>query len=198
MVSHEYGGQNKRPHYHAIIFGWTPKDQKLKGYSKGGYPLFTSPELEQLWPFGFSDIGEANEKTAYYIAAYALKGKKHKIYDEDGEEHQVSDTFDCSKSPAIGRIFFEKNYRQMIDSKSLLPRYYQKILEKIDPDYLQIYEDRKMENFRQLDPIQKRSKYLIHRAKQSLQSNEFRKSALDDETDSFYLEYLKFQTKEIQ
>lgn len=141
MVSHEYGTKTLRPHHHAIIFGYNPDNQKLERYAPSGNPLFTSPNIEKLWDKGFHSIGEANEKTAYYIASYALKGKKHVHTDSTGEIHTLTDTFDCSKRPAIGLEYFIKNMKQLIDSKSILPRYYQKQLLNMSegkyPNYLE-------------------------------------------------------------
>ena len=102
MVSHEYGTQKFRPHHHAIIFGYNPKDQKFNRTTPKGEKLFTSPELEKLWKHGFHSIGTANEKTAYYIASYSLKGKKHSYTDNNsGEIIEVNDCMDCSKRPAL-------------------------------------------------------------------------------------------------
>ena len=93
MVSHEYGSNTFRPHHHAIIFGYTPKDQKFLKHTSKGEAIYTSEEISKLWKHGFHSIGNANEKTAYYIASYALKGKKHKLTDPTtGETVEVSDS----------------------------------------------------------------------------------------------------------
>jgi len=136
MASHEYGSRTFRPHHHAIIFGYNPKNQEFLKYSKSGEPLFTSPEMAKLWPHGSHSIGSATEKSASYIAQYALKGKKHEITLPDGEIINVSDSFDCSKRPGIGLNYLKKNYKQLVASKEPLPRYYikkladQKVLKK--------------------------------------------------------------------
>lgn len=130
IVSHEYGSQTNRPHHHAIIFGWNPPEQTLLSMNKGN-PLFRSKILEKLWTHGHSSIGTANEKTAYYIASYSLKGKKHQVtHPETGEIVTVKDSMDASKRPAIGYQFFLKNINQQINSDKPLPRYYKKILQQ--------------------------------------------------------------------
>jgi hypothetical protein len=140
MVSYEYGSQFYRPHMHAIIFGYNPNKQMFLKNTNSGYPLFTSPELEELWDKGFHSIAEANEKTAYYIASYALSGKAKTIFHPDtGEEVEISDTMDVSKRPAIGLNYIKDNYKQIIDSKEFMPRYYVKKLE-------QYYEAKKSDN----------------------------------------------------
>lgn len=128
IVSHEYGSQTFRPHHHAIIFNHNFNNQKFLKTTKSGENIFTSPELDNIWTNGYTSIGTANEKTAYYIASYALKGKKHEILLPTGEYAKVSDTMDSSKQPGIGLEYLEKNYKQLINSKQPLPRYYTKKL----------------------------------------------------------------------
>lgn len=179
MVSHEYGSKTQRFHHHVIIFGWEPKKQTLLTRNKGN-PLFESEELKKLWKHGFHSIGEANEKTAYYIAAYALKGNQQDFLDADGEIHKVRDFFDCSKNPGIGLNYFKNNYKQMVDNKELIPRYYQKKLETLDPDYFELYENHKQTLLKNLDPLQKFSKFKVAKAKRSLADNNFRGGKPDD------------------
>lgn len=131
IVSHEYGSKTYRPHHHAIIFGYNPEQQNFLKNTTGGNAIYTAPELDKIWTNGFHSIGEANEKTAYYIASYALKGKRKEINHPDtGEILKVADTMDCSKRPGIGLIYFINNATQLIQSGEQLPRYYRKILEK--------------------------------------------------------------------
>lgn len=146
MVSHEYGGRTGRPHHHAIIFGWNPDNQqKLPINTPSGEPLFSSPELDELWKHGFHSIGTANEKTAYYIASYSLKSSNHTVTNPStGELVKVTDSMDTSKRPAIGHNYFLRNKQQLIDSKSPIPRYYKKLLERHDPELLETYENNSM------------------------------------------------------
>lgn len=139
LYSVEYGSNTLRPHYHAIIFGHDFAEQKLVRKTKKGFPLFTSPELLKLWPYGHHSIGTATVQSAYYIASYALK--KHSAVNEETGEI-VSDYMRTSRRPAIGLEYFKKNVNQLIDSKIPLPRYYQKKLESDYPNLYQIYTDR--------------------------------------------------------
>lgn len=145
MVSHEYGGKSGRPHHHAIIFGYNPSNQSYLFEAPSGEPLFTSNEIEKLWPHGFHSIGTANEKTAYYIASYSLKSSTHIVTNPDtGEVCKVTDSMDCSKRPAIGLNYFKQNIKQLLDTKTFLPRYYQKILERDYPDIFEQYQNDKL------------------------------------------------------
>lgn len=78
----EYGEQNKRPHYHSLLFGFDFPDKTLFTKS-GGVSLYTSETLQELWPYGFSTIGEVTFESAAYCARYCLK----KIKGENSEEH---------------------------------------------------------------------------------------------------------------
>lgn len=129
MTSYEYGTKTFRPHMHAIIFGYTPPNQTFERTTPSGSKLYVSPEIEKLWKKGFHSIGEANEKTAYYIATYALKGKSRQItHEQTGESIQIRDSMTCSKRPAIGQNFLYKNAIQLVDSEKPLPRFYVKRL----------------------------------------------------------------------
>lgn len=190
IVSHEYGSQFFRPHHHAIIFGYDPLTQNFLRNTKSGHPLFTSPEISELWQNGFHSIGQANEKTAYYIASYALKGASKEIYLPNGEFVTVSDSFDCSKRPGIGLNFLKKNYKQLVASKTILPRYYQKKLADLDPDLLQDYEDYKMQYVKNNSLQTQLAKLTINNSKNMLSDNEFR-SAPDAQIGITLENYLK-------
>ena len=76
IYSGEYGSKTARPHFHAIIFGWEPDDQTFLKETSKGNRLFDSKTLSKLWGHGNVSVGTANERTAYYIASYTLKGGK--------------------------------------------------------------------------------------------------------------------------
>jgi hypothetical protein len=226
MVSHEYGTKTFRPHHHVILFNYSPEDLKFLKLSPKGEKLFTSKELDKIWKNGFHAVGDANEKTAYYIAAYALKGKKHKIVDQLGEEHDVSDSYDCSKRPAIGLEYFKNNYKQLIDSNERLPRYYRKKLEfytspidqrprftkgpkkgevkdkfLIPIEYLQNIENNLASKSLDHSTQDRLAKLIISHASESQNQSEFRSAPRNE--DQFYASraYLKKETyliKELQ
>lgn len=166
MVSHEYGSQTFRPHHHLLIFGWNPADQKYWKTTKKGNKIYRSPELEKLWTLGNSSInGTCNEKAAYYIAAYALKGKKHTLTDpHTGELISVSDSMDVSKRPAIGYNYFLKHHQQLINTNTILPRYYFKKLQTINPTLHTHYENERMLLFKTRSHYELNAKYIINEA----------------------------------
>lgn len=186
MVSHEYGSKTFRPHHHAIIFGYNPNQQKYLKDTAKGEKIFTSPEITKLWSHGFHSIGTANEKTAYYIASYSLKGKKHELTDPvTGEIVHVSDCMDCSKRPAIGYNYFTENYQQLVDSKSILPRYYLKKLKELNPTLHEHYENERTLNFKTRSSHEIYAKYTIDQQKLSIKS-EYRSLEPNLEAESEY------------
>lgn len=80
LMCGEYGSKLGRPHFHAIIYGWTPKDSESKGTQTDDetgaiHKRITSKTMEKLWPHGFHTLGAVTIQTAKYIAKYAAKGK---------------------------------------------------------------------------------------------------------------------------
>lgn len=172
IYSVEYGTKTARPHFHAIIFGHDFNDQKPIKKTKKGNTIYTSPELAKLWKMGHHSIGEANVKTAYYIASYALK-KHSAINPETGEV--VSDYMRSSLRPAIGLNYLIKHKVQLVDSRTLLPRYYVKKLKDLDPELLQQYEEQAQELIKPKDDRDNYAKYEINKAKQ--QNSYFREES---------------------
>lgn len=194
MVSYEYGSKNFRPHMHAIIFGYNPPNQKLIKVSSKGYNLYTSPIIENLWGKGYHSIAEANEKTAYYIASYALKGKEKSLYHPNtGEYCTLQDTMDVSKRPAIGLTYLLKNYDQLVDSGMSLPRYYTKKLEEYHPDLFETYQNRQQLQLSNRSSGEKYAKFIIDNQKNSLHRTNYRESCEETENkkNDFYRRRLK-------
>lgn len=188
IVSHEYGSTTFRPHHHAIIFGWTPSNWVfLKNSPTSGCPLFTSGELTQLWGLGHTSVGVANSKTAYYIAKYALKGKKHTFTDpKTSEIVSISDCMDVSKRPAIGVEYFLQNADQLVASGDILPRYYLKLLsgvimpknlldklKQLNPTLHERYDYARSKKLSSRSSQERLSKYIISKQKKD-QASEFR------------------------
>lgn len=68
----EYGEEFKRPHYHALIFGFDVPDRKLWKMSND-IPVFSSVILDDIWGQGFTSVGNVTWQSAAYCARYTLK-----------------------------------------------------------------------------------------------------------------------------
>lgn len=114
----EYGDDNRRPHYHSIIFGqdWS-HDRELYKKSKDGFNLYTSTSLDETWGHGKCFIGAVSLESCGYCARYILK----KVTGPDAEQHyehvdpntgEVSDLqpeyITMSLKPGIGLKWYEK------------------------------------------------------------------------------------------
>lgn len=69
----EYGERTRRPHYHALLFGYDFADKALFKKSADGSNIYTSELLQQLWPAGFCTTGAVTFESAAYVARYVMK-----------------------------------------------------------------------------------------------------------------------------
>lgn len=129
----EYGARYGRPHYHACLFNFRFNDL-VPWQNKGGITLYRSAKLEELWPQGFSTVGEVTFESAAYVARYIVKkvlgtSTKAEIakdvrygatewkprVNKNGEERWLSCGFEkkpeyttMSRRPGLGAGWFEK------------------------------------------------------------------------------------------
>lgn len=73
MACGEYGPKTLRPHYHAVVFNYWPKDAKPYKKNLVGDFLYTSKELEHIWGKGFVVVGHVDYESAAYVARYTFK-----------------------------------------------------------------------------------------------------------------------------
>lgn len=114
----EYGEKFDRPHFHACIFGFDFSDREYWKRTGSGSKLYRSKELEKLWEYGFSSIGDVNFESAAYVARYIMKkvtgqGKHDQHYKftdlETGEVLEKKSEFNkMSLKPGIGYEWFKK------------------------------------------------------------------------------------------
>lgn len=113
----EYGELNKRPHYHALLFGLdfsfdrqalrTPREQQL----------YTSPTLASLWGQGQVSMGDLTFESAAYVARYCMKklggdlaDKEYERFDsQTGEVWSVRPPYTTmSRRPGIGSAWLDR------------------------------------------------------------------------------------------
>lgn len=134
MVTGEYGSLEKRPHWHAVIFGYRPSDGIEKKANKFGDILYESEELDSLWKLGRTDFGDVTERSAGYVARYAVKAINDHI---DRKEYSCKHV--TSKRLVLGQRWIADNYKDVLRSGCIrtlsgdvhpIPRYYKKWIEK--------------------------------------------------------------------
>lgn len=150
----EYGDQNLRPHYHALIFNHQFSDLKLRRTNKNNHNLYISEELTKLWPLGFHEIGHLTWKTAAYTARYCMKKINGDSADShymrkspiDGNYYRVSEEFAVgSRRPGLGALWFNKFKSDAFPSdfvivdgrKKKVPKYYLNKLNEEDQQKIQ-------------------------------------------------------------
>lgn len=161
FVCGEYGEQLSRPHYHACLFGYDFPDKRPVSLLSSSQKSWRSKVLERLWPLGFCHLGELNVRSAAYAARYVLKkvtghaGAAHyRRVDADGVVSNLVPEFArMSLRPGIASAWFDRfasdvttfDYVVHEGSKFKVPKYYDRLLERSDPDLLaQWKEDREL------------------------------------------------------
>lgn len=156
-VAGEYGESYKRPHYHAILFG-IDFQNKLIFKDK----LWRSPELEQLWPHGYSSIMPLTWQTAAYVARYVIKKQESKtktryqVIDPDTGEliTRKSEYTKMSRRPGIGANWLDKYQSDVYPRGKVIvngtavnpPRYYDNKFKERDPEaFEQMKAEREIE-----------------------------------------------------
>ncbi len=131
----EYGGETKRPHYHAILFGLDFCDTSL---------------IEKAWGKGFFKVEEVNVATISYVAGYVQK----KLYGSDTYPDCIEPPF-SRMSKSIGKKYFQEHCEDIWNNglhfqgfRIKVPRYYFKLLEDNKIGDKKLYEvvQKKKEN----------------------------------------------------
>lgn len=139
----EYGEENLRPHFHAILFGIHVGDGK-----KFDDTLKTSATIDRIWGKGFAPFGDVTADSAQYVARYSVK----KVTGEPAKEHysrvdsRSGEIVDCvpefgrmSLRPGIGYPWFQKFWKDVYSARDAVihkgqevspPRYYNTCLER--------------------------------------------------------------------
>lgn len=112
----EYGDKSKRPHYHAIIYGYNfDGDRYQFGKSEDGFPQFRSPTLEKVWTYGYSMICDVSWQTCAYVARYVTKKKKG-LKKDYYEYFNITPEFSLmSRRPGIGYQWYQDNKDRMYE-----------------------------------------------------------------------------------
>lgn len=139
----EYGEARGRPHFHACIFNFDFPDKRLWRKTDQSHMVYRSKILEDLWPYGFSEIGDVTFHSAAYVARYIMKkvtgrdaASAYEFVDpSSGEVFDRTPEFTkMSLKPGIGEGWLRKflgdvypnDYVVINGRKCRPPRYYDK------------------------------------------------------------------------
>lgn len=143
----EYGSKTKRPHYHAVIFGWIPMDLHPLGRDS-----FTSDLIGKEWHFGFHVVQPFSPGHANYISGYVTK----KLNDTSLPDGCAPTFFTSSnRGGGIGASWFrefgnDSVKRGVVNVKTkdsvihfAVPKYYHKLQRRFFPDDFQVCRDQR-------------------------------------------------------
>lgn len=137
----EYGSKTRRPHYHAILFGYMPDDLVLYKRTSHG-PLFLSHELESKWKLGQVVVGRVMFESAAYVASYTLDKLHGDRADAVYGNGWVPEFARMSRRPGIGLGYAFDNVERLSFRDQLgiapgrhipIPRYMLEVLKGINP-----------------------------------------------------------------
>lgn len=153
----EYGTNFGRPHFHACIFGYDFHDKKLFKRTTADSLIYTSEELEKLWPYGYSTVGDVTFESAAYVARYIMQKQTGKDVNKDhytycdlqtGELIKIQPEYNkMSLKPGIGADWYKKyktdvyphDFVEVRGKKLKPPKYYDRLFSKENPyEYDQI------------------------------------------------------------
>jgi hypothetical protein len=153
----EYGSSFGRPHFHACIFGYDFHDKELLQRTSSGAFIYRSSELEKLWTYGYSSIGDVTFESAAYVARYIMQkyngemeNGKHVKKDEHytfcdlqtGELIKLNPEYNkMSLKPGIGADWYKKyksdiyphDFVEIRGKKIKPPKYYDSLYAKEFP-----------------------------------------------------------------
>lgn len=186
----EYGAENRRPHYHALIFGHNFEEDRAiwKEDASTGRRYYRSPLLAKLWPKGFHDVQDMSREAANYVCQYAVKkimgtsvkadeerSARYGRYDPStGEYWEVAEeTWSMSLRPGIGESWFKKysgdifpaDHAVVNGREQKTPRYYMRLLEKENKELHARIKDKRTarakENAYKNEPVMRKARAAI-------------------------------------
>lgn len=136
LICGEYGPKTLRPHYHACVFNWKPKDLKFYKENHCGDRLFTSKKLSKIWGKGFVIIGELNYQSACYVARYVSKKLfKEKNYQNAKQLNIQPEFIESSRNGGIGIKYWNEYKNIIINNKGIILKIKDKVKNKPIPKY---------------------------------------------------------------
>lgn len=153
----EYGEKLGRPHYHACLLNFDFADKLYHRSTARGDKIYRSASLEQLWPYGLSEIGDVTFESAAYVARYVTKKVTGKLAPDhyaiepviDESTGEIVDSkrpeyTTMSRRPGIGAPWLEKFHADVYShdyfvtrsgAKMKPPRFFDNRYELMNPEH---------------------------------------------------------------
>jgi hypothetical protein len=150
----EYGDENGRPHYHAILYGCDFPDRRKHSTGTNGDQIWVSDDLDRIWGNGDCYIGSVTPESCGYVARYIMKkvtgdqaiDHYSRVNPATGEWYLLNPEYiKMSLKPGIGKDFYEDFKTDLYPSDTAIsqgkqmpvPKYYDRQLEKEKPELLE-------------------------------------------------------------
>ena len=153
----EYGEEKRRPHYHAIIFGYDFPDRTFRKKLPSGEIDYDSEQLKKIWKKGRVSVGNVTMQSCAYVARYIMK----KVNGDDAEDHyaivdkhtgeitgQLNPEYvTMSRRPGIGKKWYDKFKQEVFPADEVIvkkgdkniatkpPKYYDGLYQEENPVY---------------------------------------------------------------
>lgn len=177
----EYGEQTHRPHYHAILFGYFPKDAKLLFRKSNGSSIFRSRFLEELWPYGLVGITDVAFECYAYVSGYMMKKRKgldaQAFYGDRMPEKSL-----MSRRPGIAHDWYKRYSADVYPRDHVIargvetkpPRYFDRLYMSENIDKYLVMKKKRKENLIEFSAARLEAKEKISKCLQALkQRNTF-------------------------
>lgn len=156
----EYGSKGKRPHYHAVLFGFDFNDKYLFKKSKKGTDVYRSPSLESLWTLGFSSITTVAPESLEYLTKdfqklLPLNDQRTLPFNGMSLKPGIGAGALSLRSLQSGKIYHNGKY-------SGLPRYYKKLFERYYPDEFIRYQNEFYPIFKNIEKLKEEEDKTLH------------------------------------
>lgn len=153
LASGEYGENSWRPHYHAIVFGFTPPDLQVD-FRRENWVYYKSDTIDSIWSNGHVNIASVTFDTCAYVARYTAK-KFMTVEDDFFIRHNIEKPFlVMSRRPGIGWSYMEKHKSFFENDKiyvngsdpvdGVVPRSFIRKLDILDPELYNSIKDQRM------------------------------------------------------
>lgn len=160
-MSGEYGNKFERPHYHLCLFNFLIEDKiphPPEMQNSPGEILYDSPSLKKIWGKGNVVIGRLTFETAAYTARYIMK----KVTGEKAGEYygkREPEYCQMSRRPGIAGLWFQEYAKDVLKTDKIItrslttkcPKYYDKLIEKIDPILMKGIKDERLKRLSEKD-----------------------------------------------
>lgn len=150
----EYGEQNERGHYHAILFNLPIKDLKPLFINMEHQQIYTSETIEKIWGHGICTVGEVTYQSRRYVRRYIMKKQTGK------QENKIRtpEFTECSRRPGIAAKWYNEHKRQTYEDDELIvkrrlnkavatkpPKYFDRLYEVENPAHMERIKNKRLE-----------------------------------------------------